>query len=117
MIPTWALPILALLAVCRLTRMATVDRIPVGRLRQRLVNRGTLPRRLVTRKVRAADGRMMETKLPAWYAELVVCPWCMSVWIAAGYAALCWWQPGAMGWVSLALTWSLAVGAASRWTQ
>lgn len=52
------------LAVYRLTRLAIVDTLP---------------------PVRAARERILQ-RLPvtSWQAELLTCPWCLSVWIGAG---------------------------------
>lgn len=89
------------LAVARLTRLATEDRIPVGWVRDRILERAD----------RDSGGLGSASKL----AELVSCPWCMSIWLAAGVVVVRryrWWRP-----VALALAFSEVAGLAATWVE
>lgn len=71
------------LAVARLTRLATEDKI-TERLRERLAA--------------AASGRL---------AYFVTCPWCVSMWLAAGWAVF----------VSTAPVSAMTAGAVLAWSE
>lgn len=68
-------------AAARLTRLATADSI-TQRPRTALLVRVAHPRRL---RDQAALGHEIPPPTPvrAWFLELLTCPWCLSVWIAA----------------------------------
>ena len=78
------------LAVFRLTRLMTEDRVPLGPLRDRLQG--------------------------GYLAELLDCPWCSSIW-AAGFVFLV--ARRLPGWklVSRALAASAAAGVVSTWVE
>lgn len=73
------------LAVHRLTRLVTTDTITEGP-RDALVDRG---------------GRL---------ADLITCPWCVSVWAAAGWAALSTVAPSLARPLGAVLAWSSVAG-------
>jgi hypothetical protein len=63
--PTWLLVALMALTTWRATRFVTEDDFPPVRwARDRILGHG-----------------------PEWLGELVTCPWCASVWLAAGVVA------------------------------
>lgn len=65
-----ALTVLALCAsTWRATRLLVKDDLPI-------VKR---PREVLVRRATRADGTLR------WYGELITCPWCVSVWLAAGF--------------------------------
>ncbi|WP_239405356.1 DUF1360 domain-containing protein [Frankia sp. Cj3] len=105
--------LLALAAVARLTRLTTVDRMPVGWLRTRIVRAGSRPRRMRHEEIPGV-GRV--DHLP-WWAEIWTCPWCVSIWIGAGYVALCWAYPAVTMWTSTVLAASLAAGIVAERTS
>lgn len=74
------------LAVYRLTRLVTVDTI-------------TDPWR-----------SWLTGAFTGWLIELLVCGWCLSVWIAAGVVVLTWLFPLQWAWVALALAASAIAG-------
>lgn len=79
------------LATARLTRLIVEDRVPFGPIRDRLEERG------------------------GYLGELVSCPWCSSMWLAAGVVAVRryrWWRP-----VALALAFSEVAGLAATWVE
>jgi len=78
------------LAVHRLTRLAVEDEI-TRPLRERITDA-------------APDGRL---------AYLVTCPWCVSMWIGAGWAVLTAAAPGVASAAGAALAWSSATGLLS----
>lgn len=76
------------LAVARLTRLVTVDR--AGRPARRLLLKRAYPYR--PRRLRDLPSDDIETWAaidpePPALVELVRCPWCISVWIAAAVTA------------------------------
>lgn len=75
------------LAVHRLTRLATQDEITT-RLRERI-------------HTAAPEGRL---------AYFVTCPWCVSMWVGAGWAALTVAAPRTARVVGAALAWSSVTG-------
>lgn len=79
------------LAVARLTRLATEDRLTAG-LRYR-----------VEQAVPAAE-------------DFLACPWCVSVWIAAGWAVLATLSPSAADLLGAILAWSEVAGLAATVT-
>lgn len=121
MIPAWMLAPLAILAICRLTRLVVADEVPFGAARRALQIRGNkvAHKRRVRVLLRRPDGTAAvdEQQWPALSAVWVGCAWCVSVTVAAGYVALCWWQPGVLGWVSLVLAASFVAGLSSRWSE
>jgi hypothetical protein len=78
------------LATHRLTRLALEDRI-------------TEPLREQVQEA-APEGRL---------AYFVTCPWCVSMWIAAGWAALTVAAPGAAAAAGAVLAWSSVTGLLS----
>lgn len=90
-----------MLACARLTRLLVEDRIPLGWARDRIVAR--------------AEQNDAGLGSPSKIVELVGCPWCMSIYVAAGILAVRrrrWWAPVALG---LAL--SQAAGMAAEWVE
>lgn len=73
------------LAVHRATRLVTDDTITAP-VRDRIVDRG------------------------GWPADLVTCPWCVSVWVAAGWAALTVAAPRVARPLGALLAWSSIAG-------
>ena len=61
--------ILDTLAVARITRLVTEDRVPFGPLRDRILEKAD----------EDSAGLGSDSRL----AELVTCPWCMSMWVGA----------------------------------
>lgn len=59
------------LAVARITRLLTEDRVPVGWLRDR-----------VKREAWKHHDASRATHDEPYVVELLECPWCMSVWVA-----------------------------------
>lgn len=48
--------------------------------------------------------------------ELITCPWCISVWVAAGLTGLWRWQEGTTGWFLTGVLWlSVSGGAMACW--
>lgn len=94
--PAWFTPLLLLLdglAVFRLTRLITDDTIPFGRLRLRV-----------------------EARWPnAWFTELATCPWCMSVWVAAGVLGAHALVPAWWPYAAAVLAFSAVAGLLSSW--
>jgi hypothetical protein len=76
------------LAVSRIVRLIQVDEIPVGAVREKIL-----------------DEHGDKTA-----ADLLTCPWCLSVWVSAGVAIarLCW--PRAWSWVARGLAASAVTG-------
>lgn len=93
-------PVLLLLyaaAVARLTRLVVLDVI-LDRPREWLLGDGHTP-----------------SRAPEWLATLLGCPWCVSVWLAAGWAALASLLPTPVAALLAAvLAWSLVAGLAHR---
>lgn len=87
------------LAVARITRLVTEDRIPFGWLRDRILERAQ----------ENSGGLGSDSRL----AELVTCPWCMSIWVA-GFVLLA--RRFVPGWRHLArlLAASLVAGLAAE---
>jgi hypothetical protein len=85
------------LAVHRLTRLLIEDEV-------------TDPAR--TRIRRWADGTAEREAHPA-VTYLLTCPWCVSVWVAAGWAALTAAAPAAASTAGAVLAWSSAAGLLS----
>lgn len=56
------------LAIARITRLINADRVPFGALRERVLT--------------AADADSGGLGSASRLAELVTCPWCMSIWVA-----------------------------------
>jgi hypothetical protein len=79
------------LAVYRLTRLLVADKI-TERPRDRLAQ--------------AARGRL---------AYFVTCPWCVSVWVAAGWAALVALAPAVALVAGAVLAWSAVAGLLASW--
>lgn len=75
------------LAVHRLTRLVVEDTI-ADPIRDRI-------------RERAPEGRL---------AYFLTCPWCVSVWIGAGWALLAGTRPGVAAGAGAALAWSSATG-------
>lgn len=45
--------------------------------------------------------------------ELITCPWCISVWVSAGFTALWRWQEGSgVGWFWTGVLWLATAGGA-----
>lgn len=82
------------LATARLTRLVTKDAI-LERLRWPII-RGS------------ATGR-----LPAWCGEFIRCPWCVSIWAAAGVVAARRLAPRSWGPVAMMLASSEVAGLAA----
>lgn len=61
------------LAVHRLTRMVIEDRVPFGWIRSSIV-----------RRAYARQGNNLSAQ--PYVAELLSCPWCVSIWVAFGVA-------------------------------
>lgn len=80
------------LAVHRLTRLVTEDE--------------------VTRPVRE---RVQDAAPEGRLAYLLTCPWCVSVWIGAGWAALTAAAPAVAAPAGAALAWSSVTGLLSSW--
>lgn len=78
------------LAVHRLTRLALEDEITAP-IRERITEA-------------APEGRL---------AYFVTCPWCVSMWIGAGWAVLTATAPGAAAAAGAALAWSSVTGLLS----
>lgn len=76
------------LAVSRLVRLAQQDEIPVGNLRERLIDR-------------YGD--------QTW-TGLLVCPYCLSVWVGAGVVLARYLFPRAWPWIARVLALSEATG-------
>lgn len=101
----WLLLVLILLATHRVTRLLTKDSLPI-------VDR---PRAWIVATFGRADaagnlvGGRRWGRLGWSIAYLWTCPWCMSVWVAAGLVF------GAGAWTSIPLPW-LWVAAASTVT-
>lgn len=90
--------VLDALAVYRLTRLITEDTFPpVRRFREAVIRR-------YTAVVAQGPGTVED---PGWQAELIQCPWCASVWLAAGVTAARWVLPSAWSFVA----WLLALSA------
>lgn len=85
------------LAVHRLTRLVTEDEA-TRRLRERIL--------------RWANGDLYREAHPA-VAYLLTCPWCVSVYAAAGWAALVAAAPAVAAPAGAALAWSSAAGLLS----
>lgn len=75
--------LIAALAVARITRLLTEDRVPVGWLRDR-VKRGAWSRHDASRAMHEEP----------YLVELLECPWCMSVWVALAVFLLLRHLPG-----------------------
>lgn len=106
------------LAVARLTRMATVDR--AGRPLRRALAAAAYPTKPKHLRDLPSDNAetwaAMDPDPPA-LAELARCPWCMSMWIAAGVVAARataprWWDP-----LARALAASQVAGLAATVTE
>lgn len=82
--------IVSALAVYRLTRLITAD--------------------VVTERLR----RPFERRGERW-AYFITCPWCTSVWIAAGWALLLWLAPTVALVLGAWLTFSAVAGLLSSW--
>lgn len=54
---------------------------------------------------------------PARTTELLVCPWCNSVWIAGGLVAAWWWLPTVTLVACLILTMSAVAALVTAWTD
>lgn len=80
-----------------------VDGLAVYRL-ARLLTRDSLP--LIARPRDAIAQRWADRAL----GELVVCPWCVSVWLAAGVLAARLWVPVPWSMLALILAWSAVAG-------
>lgn len=82
-------------AVARITRLINEDRVPFGPIRDRILERAA----------ENSGGLGSDSRL----AELVVCPWCVSIWVAAGVVLVAHRVPG---WPLLrrVLAYSLAAG-------
>jgi hypothetical protein len=96
--PVWALLVVYALAVARITGLIAQDDLTAP-LRRGLLAR--LPAR---------------PRLEHWVDDLISCPWCVSIWIAAPAAPLMWWY-GSRPWVALpaiALAFSQTTGMLSR---
>lgn len=97
-----------LLAAYPLGLWLLIDAVTVYRI-TRLITRDSLP--LVARPRDAAQRRWGDRAL----GELVVCPWCVSVYLSAGVLALrlflpLWWTP-----ISIMLAGSAVAGLLSSW--
>lgn len=108
--PTWLYAVTVALAVCRLSRMALEDRVPVGRLRDWVLVRAEQRRRWV-KVTRMVNGEPRRIDVPPWWGELATCAGCVSVWLAAGYLTLVWAFPVVMIWPS----YGLAISAVAAW--
>lgn len=84
---TWTteptLLVLYALAVYRLTRLVVADTITAP-IRDRL---------MASAYPRGADVHHPPRRVWGWVVELVGCPWCVSVWLAAGWAGLAYLLP------------------------
>lgn len=92
-LPLWAWLVVDAAACYRLTRLVTRDSLPPVRAARDAVQRRWGDRAL---------------------GELVVCPWCVSVWLAAGVLAAQLWAPVAWCPAAVALSWSAAAGLISE---
>lgn len=98
--------ILDALAVYRLARLVTTDT-----LLQPLRDRIRAPWRIEHHgNATVANGRR-QSGLRWWLAELVQCPWCMSVWFAAGVTILQATVPAVWLYASVWLALSAVAGA------
>lgn len=87
--PSPAEALIDALAVARLTRLVQQDTVPpVLEVRERLL-------------ARYSDRR---------WVDLLDCPWCLSMWIAAAVAVARWRFPRAWPWVARVLAGSAVVG-------
>lgn len=89
------------LAVARVTRLINEDRIPFGGVRDAIL----------ARAARDGGGLGSESKL----AELVTCPWCMSMWVAGGVLVARrsrFWRP-----LALVLAMSEVAGLLATWSE
>jgi len=68
--------VLEALAIARITRLITTDRVPFGPLRTRLMS--------VAWQREQRRPKQEDTVRPVepYTVELLTCPWCMSVWVA-----------------------------------
>lgn len=92
------------LAVYRITRMIVEDRVPFGWARDRIRARAF-----------AAQEAGGPGEKDPYFVELLECPWCASVWVAAGVLAvrrLPGWRP-----LAQVLAASAAAGLASSWVE
>lgn len=88
----WLLAILAVLSTARLTRLITAD--------------------YVTRSLRGWVHRRFGTDSKIGY--MVVCDWCLSVYVGAVVATVLWWHVGVVPIVALALSASYLTGLLTR---
>lgn len=81
------------LACYRLTHLITDDHLPLGPLRERVV----------------------DTKRDSLVAEWMGCPWCAGMWVAAAVVAARVWAPRWWGPAAQALALSAVTGLLSTW--
>jgi len=91
--------LLGALAVSRLTRLLVADELLAA------------PR---ARIVRWAEGTA-ERRAHPQLGYLATCPWCVSVWVAAGWALLVALAPAAALVAGAILAWSAAAGLLASW--
>ena len=86
-------PLIDALAIYRATRLITEDWMPFGPTREKIYN--TFPHSLIT--------------------ELVGCPWCISLWVAAGAVTARATAPALWSPLARILALSAATGLLSTW--
>ena len=91
-----------LLATFRLTRIVTDDTITE-----------TARRRLAGVHERSGAAAPHIERPGVFF--FITCPWCTSIWIGAGVAALLWAWPAETIWPAAALSFSAAAGLLARW--
>jgi hypothetical protein len=86
--PAWISVVVFALAVARVTRFITADKLSES-IRGRIVLALWLRRAHGDRElVRLQRSNQAE---PPLLAYLIECPWCVSIYVAAVAAPLCWW--------------------------
>lgn len=120
--------IVDLLAAYRLTRLATTDTFPPI-----LAARAWLLRRYPDENTQFGDSEVVDgqtetgvrvvplslgwwiAERPHWLGELITCPWCASMWLAAGVVLVR--DFAAWRWIALVLAFSAVAGLLSTWEK
>jgi hypothetical protein len=74
------------LAVARITRLVVEDRVPFGKLRERLTSRAW--KRALddgeAHSIALTEGKSYVDGEEPYLVELLSCPWCASIWVGFG---------------------------------
>jgi Protein of unknown function (DUF1360) len=95
------------LAVARITRLVVEDRVPFGPMRERIR----------AHYLREQDSAAGPGEPDPYLVELLECPWCASVWIAAGVLVVRRVAPRAWRPLACVLAASEVAGLAATWVE